>query len=74
MTYNEALAQSVRDALAGTKGLAEKKMFGGIAFMIGKTMCIGVDKMLWGERRGVCDYRRGSKPTDGAPDAKTEAD
>jgi TfoX/Sxy family transcriptional regulator of competence genes len=44
MPYNEALAQKVRDALAGTKGLHEKKMFGGIAFLIDGVMCIGVDK------------------------------
>ena len=44
MPYNEALAQKVRDALAGTKGLHEKKMFGGTAFLIDGAMCIGVDK------------------------------
>jgi TfoX/Sxy family transcriptional regulator of competence genes len=44
MTYNEALAQKVRDALAGINGLHEKKMFGGIAFLIDGVMCIGVDE------------------------------
>src|SRR5262245_53722918 len=44
MGFNEALAQRVRVALAGTKGLHEKKMFGGIAFLIDGVMCIGVDK------------------------------
>lgn len=44
MPYNEALADRVRQALAGTKGVQEKKMFGGIAFMVGGAMCIGVDK------------------------------
>lgn len=44
MPYNEALAERVRRALAGTKGLTEKKMFGGIAFLVDGTMCIGVDK------------------------------
>jgi hypothetical protein len=42
--YNEALAEKVRRALAGTAGLAEKKMFGGIAFMVHGAMCVGVDK------------------------------
>lgn len=44
MPYNEALAEKVRRALSGTKGLTEKKMFGGIAFLVDGAMCIGVDK------------------------------
>jgi TfoX/Sxy family transcriptional regulator of competence genes len=44
MPYDEALAEKVRRALAGVKGLHEKKMFGGIAFMVEGAMCIGVDK------------------------------
>lgn len=44
MPYNEALAEKVRHALAGTEGLAEKKMFGGIAFLVNGAMCVGVDK------------------------------
>lgn len=43
MPYDEALAESVRRARAGTKGLTEKKMFGGIAFLVDGAMCIGVD-------------------------------
>ena len=44
MPYNEELASRIRKALAETKNLVEKKMFGGIAFMINDLMCIGVDK------------------------------
>jgi hypothetical protein len=44
MPYNEALAEKVRQALAGTEGLHEKKMFGGIAFLVDGVMCVGVDK------------------------------
>lgn len=44
MPYNEALAEKVRRALAGTEGLTEKKMFGGIAFLVNGAMCVGVDK------------------------------
>jgi TfoX/Sxy family transcriptional regulator of competence genes len=44
MPYNEALADKVRQALAGTRGVQEKKMFGGIAFTVDGAMCIGVDK------------------------------
>lgn len=44
MPYNEALAEKVRCALAGTDGLTEKRMFGGIAFLVNGAMCVGVDK------------------------------
>lgn len=44
MAYNEKTADRIRKALAGTKKLVEKKMFGGIAFMINDKMCVGVDK------------------------------
>lgn len=44
MAYNEKTADRVRQALAGTKKLVEKKMFGGIAFMVNDKMCVGVDK------------------------------
>lgn len=44
MAYDEALAARVRGALAGTAGLQEKKMFGGIAFLANGVMCVGVDK------------------------------
>lgn len=44
MPYDEALAARVRRALAGTPGLTEKKMFGGVAFLVDGAMCTGVDK------------------------------
>lgn len=44
MAYSELLAQRVRDALAGQAGVTEKKMFGGIAFMLQGNMCCGVMK------------------------------
>jgi TfoX/Sxy family transcriptional regulator of competence genes len=44
MAYDEALAARVRTALARTKGVVEKKMFGGIAFMVRGHMCVGVLK------------------------------
>jgi TfoX-like protein len=42
MAYDEALADRVRDALSGRPGLTERKMFGGIGFMLGGNMCVGV--------------------------------
>jgi len=44
MAYNEKIADRIRTALSGTKKLTEKKMFGGIAFMINDKMCLGVNK------------------------------
>jgi TfoX/Sxy family transcriptional regulator of competence genes len=44
MAYNEELAALVRTAITGVKGVTEKKMFGGIAFMANDRMLIGVDK------------------------------
>lgn len=43
MAYDEALAERVRRALQETPH-TEKKMFGGIAFLVNGAMCVGVDK------------------------------
>ena len=40
MAYDEALAQRIRDLASGTPGLTEKKMFGGLAFLVGGNMAI----------------------------------
>ena len=42
MAYDEVLAERVRRALAGRNDLSEKKMFGGIAFMLRGNMCCGI--------------------------------
>ena len=42
MAYDGELSDRVRTALLGHPGLAEKKMFGGIAFMLNGNMCCGV--------------------------------
>lgn len=42
MAFDEGVAQRLREALAGLKGITEKKMFGGIAFMDRGNMCCGV--------------------------------
>jgi TfoX/Sxy family transcriptional regulator of competence genes len=44
MAYNEFLAQKVRAALAHIPRVVEKKMFGGMAFMVNGKMCISVGK------------------------------
>ena len=42
MAYDEALAQRVRDELAGEARVTERKMFGGVAFMVAGNMALGV--------------------------------
>jgi len=42
MAFDEVLADRVRDSLAARSDLTERKMFGGIAFMLGGNMAVGV--------------------------------
>jgi TfoX/Sxy family transcriptional regulator of competence genes len=42
MSYNEDLAQRVRATLAEHDAVDEKKMFGGLAFMLNGNMCCGI--------------------------------
>jgi TfoX/Sxy family transcriptional regulator of competence genes len=44
MPYSESLAARVRDALTRRRGVIEKKMFGGVCFMVDGNMCVGVWK------------------------------
>jgi TfoX/Sxy family transcriptional regulator of competence genes len=41
MAYDEQLAERIRELFGGEPDLAEKKMFGGLAFLIGGNMAIG---------------------------------
>jgi TfoX/Sxy family transcriptional regulator of competence genes len=41
MAYDEELAGRIRELLAGEPDLTEKKMFGGLAFLIGGNMAVG---------------------------------
>ncbi len=42
MAYDEALAARIRTAFEGEPGIIEKKMFGGVAFMVSGNMACGV--------------------------------
>ena len=44
MGYEEKLAQRIRGLVASQPGVTEKKMFGGLSFMIGGNMFCGVLK------------------------------
>jgi hypothetical protein len=42
VAYDEGLAERVRDLLVVREGFSERKMFGGIGFMLGGNMACGV--------------------------------
>ena len=44
MAYSEEHAQIFRDALSDLSGITEKKMFGGLCFMLNGNMLCGVHK------------------------------
>jgi TfoX/Sxy family transcriptional regulator of competence genes len=56
MTYSEALADRIRQALAPLSSVKEQKMFGGIAFMVNGKMCVGA--YSGGEMMVRCDPER----------------
>ena len=40
MAYDEALAERIRDLIDDEGGVSEKKMFGGLAFLVGGNMAV----------------------------------
>lgn len=44
MAYDECLAERVRREMAGREGLSERRMFGGLCFMLHGNMALGIDK------------------------------
>ncbi len=44
MAFDEALAQRLRQRLARRRNIEEKRMFGGIAFLLNSNMLVGVWK------------------------------
>ena len=44
MAYDEGLAQRIREILPADESLVEKKMFGGVGFMLHGNMACGVNK------------------------------
>ncbi len=42
MAYDERLAARIRESLLGQPNLSEQKMFGGLAFLVGGNMAVGV--------------------------------
>ena len=42
MAFDEGLAERIRDALRGRAGVGERRMFGGLAFMLDGNMVLGI--------------------------------
>ena len=42
MAYDEDLADRMREALSGQPGVDERRMFGGLAFMVNGNMACGI--------------------------------
>ena len=42
MAFDPGLAERIRDVLAGSEGVTERRMFGGLAFMLHGNMFVGV--------------------------------
>jgi hypothetical protein len=44
MAYDDELAERIRDLVCEEDGLTEKKMFGGLAFLINGNMCVSASR------------------------------
>ncbi|MCI0359780.1 MAG: TfoX/Sxy family protein [Planctomycetaceae bacterium] len=56
MAYSQSLADRVRQVLGQRRGLVEKKMFGGVGFLLGGNICVGVWKTSLIVRLGPEQY------------------
>jgi TfoX/Sxy family transcriptional regulator of competence genes len=56
MSYDETLAARIRILLAERDDVVEKKMFGGLCFMVGGAMCCGLTKSDFMVRVGAAHY------------------
>lgn len=58
MAFDEGTAQRLREHFAGRSDISEKKMFGGLAFMLNGNMCCGVVGDVLMARVGADAYRQ----------------
>ena len=65
--YDEALAERVRVAFGPRADLVEKKMFGGLCFMIRGHMTVGVEKNRLMVRTGPDNYEAALAHPDAKP-------
>jgi len=57
MAFDEGLAERIREALADRGGIAEKKMFGGLAFLSRGYMFVGIVDDVLMARVGPAEYQ-----------------
>jgi hypothetical protein len=71
LAYDELLAMQVRDAFGDRDGVTEKRMMGGVCFLLHGNMVCGADRTKAGARRlmfrlgkdnPAVDYLRGGEP------------
>lgn len=58
MAFSESLAVRVRQVLGRRHGLVEKKMFGGVGFLLHGNMCVGIWKHSLIARIDPAEYGR----------------
>jgi TfoX/Sxy family transcriptional regulator of competence genes len=56
MSYDEATAARIRDLLAKRRDVVERKMFGGLTFMVNGAMCCGITSEALVVRVGPAAY------------------
>ncbi|MBI3739962.1 MAG: TfoX/Sxy family protein [Chloroflexi bacterium] len=61
MAYNEELAERMRAKLKFTRGVVEKKMFGGVGFLVNGNMACGVNKQDLIVRLSDADFEKALK-------------
>jgi TfoX/Sxy family transcriptional regulator of competence genes len=45
MAYDEELADRIRELLSDERGVTERKMFGGLAFLVGGNMAVSANRL-----------------------------
>lgn len=61
MAHNEELAERMRAQLKSVRGVVEKKMFGGIGFLVNGNMACGVNKQDLIVRLSDEDFEKATK-------------
>ena len=67
MAYDEGLAHRVRDVLSERQDISEKKMFGGLSFLLQGNMAVGVIGEELIVRVGPHDYEEALDHNDARP-------
>jgi TfoX/Sxy family transcriptional regulator of competence genes len=67
MAYDEGLAERIRAVLDDEPGVTEKKMFGGLAFLLGGSMFVGIVKDELMVRVGPDGHDEALKDPDARP-------